>query len=49
MRAHVEVDKTVHMSCLDTGLKLKDEFRAICDVQICGKLVVLMVVKLWAS
>ncbi|EPT05239.1 hypothetical protein FOMPIDRAFT_125332 [Fomitopsis schrenkii] len=35
MRAHVEVDKTVHTCCLDTGLKLKDEFRAICDVQIC--------------
>ncbi|KZT73763.1 Metallo-dependent hydrolase [Daedalea quercina L-15889] len=36
MRAHVEVDKTVRMVCLDTGLKLKDEFQALCDIQICA-------------
>ncbi|KAH9841570.1 Metallo-dependent hydrolase [Rhodofomes roseus] len=36
MRAHVEVDKTVRMNCLDIGLKLKDEFQTVCDMQICA-------------
>lgn len=40
MRAHVEVDKLVHMKCLDVGLALKKEFgpegRGICDIQIAG-------------
>ncbi|CCM03532.1 uncharacterized protein FIBRA_05666 [Fibroporia radiculosa] len=34
MRAHVEVDETVHMSCLDVGLRLKKDYETICDVQI---------------
>ncbi|KDQ62409.1 hypothetical protein JAAARDRAFT_30317 [Jaapia argillacea MUCL 33604] len=34
MRAHVEVDRTVDSTCLDVGLKLKYDFKDICDVQI---------------
>ena len=36
MRAHVEVDETVGYSCLQTGLKLKEEMRSLCYVQIAG-------------
>ncbi|PSR74790.1 hypothetical protein PHLCEN_2v9504, partial [Hermanssonia centrifuga] len=36
MRAHVEVDTTVKMACLDVGLKLKEHFSAISDVQLSG-------------
>ncbi|THH01558.1 hypothetical protein EW026_g1176 [Hermanssonia centrifuga] len=34
MRAHVEVDTTVKMACLDVGLKLKEYFAAISEVQL---------------
>ncbi|KAH9950574.1 Metallo-dependent hydrolase [Amylocystis lapponica] len=34
MRAHVEVDSTVHMACIETGLALREEFQGICEVQI---------------
>lgn len=36
MRAHVEVDEIVGMSCLDVGLKLREEFKEVCEVQIAG-------------
>jgi len=36
MRAFVEVDKVVGMECLEVGLKLKEEFRNRCHVQICA-------------
>ncbi|KAK3060569.1 hypothetical protein LTS18_008243 [Coniosporium uncinatum] len=36
MRAFVEVDGDVGMKCLDAGLKLKEEFKARCHVQICA-------------
>ncbi|KZT28415.1 Metallo-dependent hydrolase [Neolentinus lepideus HHB14362 ss-1] len=34
MRAHVEVDLTVGMSCVEAGLRLKNNFKNICDVQL---------------
>ncbi|EMD39943.1 hypothetical protein CERSUDRAFT_132628 [Gelatoporia subvermispora B] len=34
MRAHVEVDQIVHMFCLDAGLRLKEEFKDTCDLQL---------------
>ncbi|TFY74121.1 hypothetical protein EWM64_g9891 [Hericium alpestre] len=34
MRAHVEVDRTVQLRCLDVALRLKEEFHACCDIQI---------------
>ncbi|KAI0044408.1 Metallo-dependent hydrolase [Auriscalpium vulgare] len=34
MRAHVEVDRTVGLCCLDVAVRLKREFAAACDVQI---------------
>ncbi|KAJ8472589.1 hypothetical protein ONZ45_g16603 [Pleurotus djamor] len=34
MRAHVEVDTTVGLTCVDVGLQLRRNFRPICDVQI---------------
>ncbi|KAI0720495.1 Metallo-dependent hydrolase [Cerioporus squamosus] len=34
MRAHVEVDETVHFACVDTGLRLRKLFRDICHIQI---------------
>ncbi|OSX59873.1 hypothetical protein POSPLADRAFT_1149833, partial [Postia placenta MAD-698-R-SB12] len=34
MRAHVEVDETVAMTCLDTGLRLKREYSSVCDIQV---------------
>ncbi len=37
MRAHVEVDTTVLMTCLDVGLKLKNDLARVCEVQIAGK------------
>ncbi|KAI0313051.1 hypothetical protein OF83DRAFT_590059 [Amylostereum chailletii] len=36
MRAHVEVDKIVHTGCLDVALRLKEEFRDMCEIQISG-------------
>lgn len=37
MRAYVEIDTTVGMICLDTGLKVKAEWKGMCDIQIVGK------------
>ena len=37
MRAHVEVDETVHFACVDTGLRLRKLFRDVCHVQIAGR------------
>ncbi|KIJ62731.1 hypothetical protein HYDPIDRAFT_114421 [Hydnomerulius pinastri MD-312] len=34
MRAYVEIDTAVHMVCLDIGLKLKSEWKGVCDIQI---------------
>ncbi|KAF2116226.1 hypothetical protein BDV96DRAFT_491528 [Lophiotrema nucula] len=36
MRAFVEVDSGVGNKCLEAGLRLKEEFEARCDVQICA-------------
>ena len=35
MRTFVEVDTTVRFKCLDAGLKLKQQFRGRCEIQIC--------------
>ncbi|GJJ07829.1 hypothetical protein Clacol_002034 [Clathrus columnatus] len=32
MRAHVEVDRTVQFKGLDAGLRLKEEFKDLCDI-----------------
>ncbi len=37
MRAHVEVDETVHFACVDAGLRLRKLFRDICHVQVAGE------------
>ena len=37
MRAHVEVDETVHYACVDAGLRLRKAFKDICHVQIAGE------------
>ncbi|PIL22531.1 hypothetical protein GSI_15220 [Ganoderma sinense ZZ0214-1] len=34
MRAHVEVDETVHFACVEAGLRLRKLFRDICHIQI---------------
>ncbi|THH08891.1 hypothetical protein EW145_g2390 [Phellinidium pouzarii] len=34
MRAHVEVDNIVNDACLKVGLKLRDKWTGICDIQI---------------
>lgn len=36
MRAFVEVDAIVRFRCLDAGLKLKEEFKSMCHIQICA-------------
>jgi cytosine/adenosine deaminase-related metal-dependent hydrolase len=36
MRAFVEVDGVVQLKCLQAGLKLKHEYKDICDIQICA-------------
>lgn len=36
MRAFVEVDQTVEFKCLDAAIKLKNEFRDVCHIQICA-------------
>jgi cytosine/adenosine deaminase-related metal-dependent hydrolase len=36
MRAFVELDDVVQTKCLHAGLKLKDEFKDKCEVQICA-------------
>jgi hypothetical protein len=36
MRAHVEVDDTVGLVCLEAGLQLKEEMKEMCRVQIAG-------------
>ncbi|KAL0578627.1 hypothetical protein V5O48_003370 [Marasmius crinis-equi] len=38
MRAHVEVDTIVGLSGIDAALQLKEEFKSVCDIQIAGKL-----------
>lgn len=35
MRAFVEVDMGVRFKCLDAGLKLKEQFKDRCDIQLC--------------
>ena len=37
IRAHVEVDTTVRLTCLETAIQLKKEFARLCDIQICGE------------
>ena len=37
MRAHVEVDETVHFACVEVGLRLRKLFRDICHVQVAGE------------
>ncbi|KAJ7109700.1 hypothetical protein C8R43DRAFT_904623 [Mycena crocata] len=34
MRAHVEIDTGVEISCLEVGMKLKKVFDGICDIQL---------------
>ncbi|EIN12834.1 Metallo-dependent hydrolase [Punctularia strigosozonata HHB-11173 SS5] len=34
MRAHVEVDETVRFACLDVAVRLKQEFKQVCDIHI---------------
>ncbi|KAH4610187.1 hypothetical protein HBH68_039590 [Parastagonospora nodorum] len=36
MRAFVEVDGVVQLKCLEAGLKLKEQYKDICDIQICA-------------
>jgi cytosine/adenosine deaminase-related metal-dependent hydrolase len=36
MRAFVEVDGVAQLKCLQAGLKLKEEFKDKCDIQICA-------------
>lgn len=36
MRAHVEVDDTVGLACLEVGLQLKEEMKGMCCVQLAG-------------
>lgn len=36
MRAHVEVDTTVKMTCLEVGLRLSKEWESVCEVQVAG-------------
>ena len=36
MRAHVEVDAIVGSTCLEVGLRLSEEFKGACDVEIAG-------------
>ncbi|KAH7083368.1 cytosine deaminase protein-like protein [Paraphoma chrysanthemicola] len=36
MRAFVEVDGVVQLKCLDAGLKLKNEYRERCEIQLCA-------------
>ncbi|KAK7048324.1 Metallo-dependent hydrolase [Favolaschia claudopus] len=36
MRAHVEIDTTVHFMCLDVGVRLRKDFSHACDVQLAG-------------
>ena len=37
MRAHVEVDMTVQRACLIVGLRLQEDLKHLCDVQLSGK------------
>jgi cytosine/adenosine deaminase-related metal-dependent hydrolase len=36
MRAFVEVDGVVQLKCLHAGLKLKEQYRDRCDIQVCA-------------
>lgn len=35
MRAFIEVDTDVRFKCLDAGLRLKEEFKTCCLIQLC--------------
>lgn len=37
MRAHVEVDASVGLACLETALLLQKDYHAQCDVQIASE------------
>lgn len=37
MRTHVEVDKTVKLTCLDVGLRLVEQWKDLCEIQVTGK------------
>lgn len=37
MRAFVDVDATVHLRCLNAAIRLKEEFKDSCDIQIAGR------------
>jgi hypothetical protein len=37
MRAHVEVDATVHEACLDAVLVLQARYKGVCDIHISGQ------------
>lgn len=37
MRCHVEIDATVGSACLEAAIKLKREFKNICEIQIAGR------------
>lgn len=37
IRAHVEVDSAVRFACLEAAQRLKEDFSAVCDIQIAGK------------
>ncbi|KAI4145514.1 MAG: hypothetical protein L6R39_003782 [Caloplaca ligustica] len=36
VRAFVEVDATVQFKCLNAGLTLKEQYRDVCEIQICA-------------
>lgn len=36
MRAHVEVDSIVGLTCLEVGLALKKAYENLCDIRIAG-------------
>jgi cytosine/adenosine deaminase-related metal-dependent hydrolase len=36
LRAHVEVDSMVGMTCLEVGLELKEKWAGRCEIQIAG-------------
>lgn len=36
MRAFVDVDAVVHLRCLKVAIRLKEEFKDACDIQIAG-------------
>lgn len=36
MRAHVEIDTTVKLECLNIGRSLKSDMEYMCDIMLCG-------------